>query len=70
MTHGYMFWWHGNKSMCGWENQFWWKLHQWISNILIMVDVDQHSSPFSLLQWAYDLASQPKNFIVNAILDS
>jgi hypothetical protein len=41
-----------------------------ISNILIMVDVDQHSSPFSLLQWAYDLASQPKDFIVNAILDS
>ncbi len=41
-----------------------------ISSISIMVDVDQHSLPFSLLQWAYDLASQPKEFIVNAILDS
>jgi hypothetical protein len=70
MIHDYTFRWHGNKSMCGLENRYWWKLHQWDLKHINYGDVDQHSLPFSLLQWTYDLASQPKDFIVNAILDS
>jgi hypothetical protein len=51
-----------------WKTNFGGSCIKGISNI--MMDVDQYISPFSLLQWAYDLPSQPKYFIVNAILDS